>query len=300
MSITCSNCNHINPDGAIQCEACYTPLEQNKNCPQCGTSVQPDATFCGQCGYHLKGEVTQEAIPETVYTTPPAGIPEISLQQQSEEIPETIQSIPPSGSINSSVSEATVAIAENTPVYPETSSVEKQANIQPEVSKPITEPLVVTENEEVPTAEIESEPVTPNNPVVSSSPVELSEPVAAKPQVPTNATQLQITGAKLFHVQTNTEIELPQNVSIIHIGKPNNQIPPDIDVSGFPNSEVVSRIHADIRVEGDNFYIEDVGSSNGTYINHTPLPTGDRHKLRSGDRIGLGKGDKVTFIFQQG
>jgi pSer/pThr/pTyr-binding forkhead associated (FHA) protein len=82
------------------------------------------------------------------------------------------------------------------------------------------------------------------------------------------------------------------------MGKPNSQIPPDIDVSGFPNSEIVSRIHADIRVEGDTYFIEDVGSSNGTYINHTPLLTGNRHRLRSGDRIALGKGDLVTFIFQ--
>jgi pSer/pThr/pTyr-binding forkhead associated (FHA) protein len=99
-------------------------------------------------------------------------------------------------------------------------------------------------------------------------------------------------------VQTNSTIELPQNLSVIHIGKPNDRIPPDIDVSGFPDSEIVSRIHADIRIEGDAFYVEDVGSSNGTYINNSPLPMGNRHRLRPGDRISLGKGDKVTFLFQ--
>jgi pSer/pThr/pTyr-binding forkhead associated (FHA) protein len=111
-------------------------------------------------------------------------------------------------------------------------------------------------------------------------------------------TQLQQQTAGLLHVQTQKTIELPQNLSIIHLGKPNDQIPPDIDVSGFPHSEIVSRVHADIRVEGDSYYIEDVGSANGTYINHTPLPTGNRHRLRPGDRISLGKGDLVTFLFQ--
>ncbi|MFM6181062.1 MAG: zinc-ribbon domain-containing protein, partial [Dolichospermum sp.] len=24
--IVCPNCNHPNPDGAVQCEACYSPL----------------------------------------------------------------------------------------------------------------------------------------------------------------------------------------------------------------------------------------------------------------------------------
>jgi hypothetical protein len=112
------------------------------------------------------------------------------------------------------------------------------------------------------------------------------------------ATQLQVSQSRLIHLQTNTTLELPPNVSPLHIGKPNDRIPPDVDVSGFPNSEIVSRVHADIRVEGDIYYIEDVNSSNGTYINNLPLPPGNRHRLRPGDRIALGKGDKVTFIFQ--
>jgi pSer/pThr/pTyr-binding forkhead associated (FHA) protein len=82
------------------------------------------------------------------------------------------------------------------------------------------------------------------------------------------------------------------------MGKPNDRVPPDIDVSGFPDAEVVSRLHADIRVEGDSYYIEDAGSSNGTYINNTPLPKGNRHRLRQGDRVSLGKGDLVSFLLK--
>jgi pSer/pThr/pTyr-binding forkhead associated (FHA) protein len=112
------------------------------------------------------------------------------------------------------------------------------------------------------------------------------------------ATQLQSQAATLIHVQTQTTVELPQGLTVIHLGKPNEQVPPDIDVSGFANSDVVSRVHADIRVEGDAYYLEDTGSANGTYVNHTPLAPGNRHRLRSGDRLSLGKGDLVTFIFQ--
>jgi pSer/pThr/pTyr-binding forkhead associated (FHA) protein len=121
----------------------------------------------------------------------------------------------------------------------------------------------------------------------------LPPPVAAS-----SKTQLQQHKAQLLHVQTNTLMELPQNISVVHIGKPNDRIPPDVDVAGFPNSEIVSRIHADIRIEGDAFYLEDVGSSNGTYVNNMPLPPGNRHRLRVGDRIALGKGDLVTLLFQ--
>jgi len=110
-------------------------------------------------------------------------------------------------------------------------------------------------------------------------------------------TQIQTLKAIITHVQTNIIIELPTELDMINIGKPNDKTPPDIDVSGFPNSQVVSRIHASIIYEDGNFYIEDTGSANGTYINHTPLPTGNRHRLKSGDRIALGKEDKVSFIF---
>lgn len=102
----------------------------------------------------------------------------------------------------------------------------------------------------------------------------------------------------LKHIQTNTVIELPPNLSVIHLGKTNDRISPDIDLCGFPNSDIISRVHADILVQSDAYYIEDVGSSNGTYINNRQLYKGDRHHLRVGDRIDLGKKNLVTFLFQ--
>ena len=52
--IVCPNCNHHNPEGATQCEACYTPLPEMMPCPNCGASVQVDANFCGQCGFSIQ------------------------------------------------------------------------------------------------------------------------------------------------------------------------------------------------------------------------------------------------------
>ncbi len=133
-------------------------------------------------------------------------------------------------------------------------------------------------------------------------PAPTPEPPAAAPPVSPrpspSETRLQTSQARLFHVQSNTTIELPIGVSVVHLGKPNDRVPPDIDVSGLADSDIVSRVHANIRLEGDAYYIEDVGSANGTYINSFLLPVGDRHRLRSGDRIALGKGDKVSFLFQ--
>lgn len=252
--IVCPNCTHPNPEGATQCEACYTPLPATASCPNCGAGVQADATFCGQCGFSLRpSSSTHEA--ETVVAGASA-IPATVVSQAMPNVePEPLVSVGEApmnlekSSANSDVTAATSA---------------------PEV--PVTQPV----------AQVTSQ---------SSPPVAIAVGGAAK-------TQLQQQSARLVHIQSNSAVELPTNLSLIHIGKPNDLVPPDIDVSGFPDSEVVSRSHADIRVEGDAYYIEDVGSSNGTYVNNTPLAKGNRHRLRMGDRISLGKGDKVSFLFQ--
>ena len=240
--IVCSNCNHENPEGATLCETCYTPLPVTSKCPNCGATIQSNATFCGQCGFNLApGNDQVESIEESLVETHKN--PKLQTQK-----------------------EPAFMLSEMEPVN----------NLLPE-------PKIdaINENENEPDVEVANTSI----PALASG-TEIS------------ATQVQIQKATLLHVQTNNKIELPHNLEVIHLGKPNAKIPPDIDVSGFPNSQFVSRVHADIRVEGDTFYIEDTGSCNGTYINHNPLAKGNRHRLRSGDRIALGKEDKVSFIFQ--
>jgi pSer/pThr/pTyr-binding forkhead associated (FHA) protein len=103
---------------------------------------------------------------------------------------------------------------------------------------------------------------------------------------------------ELFHFQTNTSLQFPPNLSVICIGKPNDQKPPNIDISGLPDSDVASRIHAQIWVNGDEYHITDLGSSNGTYINGAKLQPQVFSPLHPGDRVSLGQGDKITFIFR--
>ncbi|MBD2449371.1 FHA domain-containing protein [Nostoc sp. FACHB-152] len=115
-----------------------------------------------------------------------------------------------------------------------------------------------------------------------------------------NVTQSSTTrlSLELFHVQTSTAFELPPNLVAIRIGKPNDQNLPEIDVSNLPDAEIVSRSHAQIQVDGSNYFLEDLGSSNGTFLNDTKLEPGITYQLNVGDRIDLGQGNKVTFIFQ--
>ncbi|MBW4659421.1 MAG: FHA domain-containing protein [Drouetiella hepatica Uher 2000/2452] len=275
--IVCPNCNHQNPDAAVQCEACYTPLPAMVLCPGCGASVQADASFCGQCGFNLQAQGGTAAESQSATLSPDLESPD----SKSPDL-ESPNLTPPDFSIPD--------LAPLEPLPSLEPLVEIQPSPLPEGVAPIlSQPF---ENPPAPFA-------APVAPAPTPSPAVMPQTFAQPPIVaPTYSTQLQTQMARLLHVQTNTPVELPTTLAVIHIGKPNDRIPPDVDVSGFPNSEIVSRIHADIRVEGDLYYIEDVGSSNGTYINNAPLPSGNRHRLRPGDRIALGKGDKMTFLFQ--
>jgi ribosomal protein L40E len=296
--IVCPNCNHQNPDGAVQCEACYTPLPEMTDCPNCGASVQADASFCGQCGFNLKA------------ATPPIG----------EEATSSGATIAPDFAANFNRAEQGSNLASPDPVaspdlvetlpnlgLPDVLAMPSVPDPQPEVSAAKASAAETSEAEnstwtgaETSGAETSGAPKLPPPPPppMATPPMAVTQVPPLPPDLRMQSTQLQVQTAKLLHVQTNTMMELPLTLTVIHIGKQNERVPPDIDVSGFPNSEIVSRIHADIRVEGGIYYIEDVGSSNGTYINNIPLPIGNRHRLRAGDRIALGKGDKVTFLFQ--
>jgi pSer/pThr/pTyr-binding forkhead associated (FHA) protein len=104
---------------------------------------------------------------------------------------------------------------------------------------------------------------------------------------------------ELFHQQTKTSFDLPADYSNILIGKPHNNIIPEIDVSNLPDEDIVSRNHAKIHIDKNIYFIEDLGSSNGTVLNKTKLEPGKRYSLKLGDKINLGQDKKVTFIFQE-
>ncbi len=259
--IVCPNCKHENPEGATSCEACYTALPATKACPTCGAPAQLDATFCGQCGQNLSISAP---------TSPPPAAP----------VPAS-SSLPPTVLTNHEVNLPAISSPPAIIEAPAIESPSFESLAAPEVSEPIP-PAVPPEL---------ANPPAPASPVVEIPAIETPPP-------PMVATQIQQVLHQLTHLQTNTVLEIPPQLQVIHIGKPNDQVAPDIDVSGFPSAEVVSRVHALMRVEGADYYIEDIGSANGTYINHNILAKGNRHLLQPGDRIGLGKGDLVTFIFQ--
>ena len=72
-----------------------------------------------------------------------------------------------------------------------------------------------------------------------------------------------------------------------------NGVFPDVDLDSHDSEAKVSRKHARIRRNGSDYTIEDVGSTNGTYVNRgRRLLPGTAQVIKSGDEIIVGK----TFL----
>jgi hypothetical protein len=84
-----------------------------------------------------------------------------------------------------------------------------------------------------------------------------------------------------------------RNTSIL-IGRASRSrnISPDIDLGSDTG---ISRRHAQLTTDGSRWWVEDLGSSNGTYVGgaldalpKTPVAVGQKQEVRTGDRIYLG------------
>jgi hypothetical protein len=239
------------------------------NCGTCGAKVLADASFCGQCGAKLRPALQPLLVDEAIQTERDAElmvIPDLGVPHPLQPLDSVVLDGVPTAAL-------------------------------PEVAE-----LTHTADQIVLDAFLDLDLERQSSLLVSQAPQDYALTAVPPPfqeeALGGTKTQLQSRTAYLLHLQTNTMLAVPGGLIVVHIGKPNDRIPPDIDIAGFPHSEVVSRIHADLRVEGDVFFLEDVGSANGTYVNNLPLPPGNRHRLRVGDRIAFGKGNLVTFLFQ--
>ena len=67
------------------------------------------------------------------------------------------------------------------------------------------------------------------------------------------------------------------------------QIFPHLDLTYNDPAAYVSRQHARILADAGGYFIEDLGSANGTFLNDRRLPGGVPTRLRNGDRVRIGK-----------
>ena len=122
-------------------------------------------------------------------------------------------------------------------------------------------------------------------PVVPPMPIQQAPGAVAPPSPP------PVKQAKLILTSNGTEFPFG-NKSEILIGRedPISGIFPEVDLTSHGGVEGgVSRRHARIIKQGDQWMIQDLKSTNHTYVNRKKLNLGQREPVNNGDQVRIGR-----------
>jgi hypothetical protein len=95
-------------------------------------------------------------------------------------------------------------------------------------------------------------------------------------------------------------VVVPLTSQSVLVGRPSNSrnIHPDIDCTSDTG---VSRRHAQLTTDGQRWFVEDLGSSNGTFVGPAsgplpdqPIPVGPRTELDADDRVYVGAWTRIV------
>ncbi len=103
----------------------------------------------------------------------------------------------------------------------------------------------------------------------------------------------------LFVMDDRQPITLKNQKEIILGRKTVGEEPPTVDLSHYGENQLgVSRRHAAIEYQNEGYLLRDLGSSNGSWLNDTPLIPHRTYHLQSGDRFRLGQ-LTITVYFKE-
>ena len=135
-----------------------------------------------------------------------------------------------------------------------------------------------------------------SSPAVTSIGIPAFEPEGIeRPDEPLPAGEKQVHSTLVIERggAPGTEFALTNDESTIGRWDADNGVFPDVDLDAHDEDAKVSRRHARIRRSNGMYSIEDLGSTNGTYVNRgRRLLPGNAQPLNDGDEVIVGK----TFL----
>jgi hypothetical protein len=112
-------------------------------------------------------------------------------------------------------------------------------------------------------------------------------------------TPIPQTGAYL-KTESGSSFPLTSRTTLIGRTDAKSGVFVEIDLGGMvTDPRIISRRHAQIEQEGDRFYLQDLGSVNGTRLNDQRIPPKERKPVWDGDVIEFGR-NGVQMVFQGG
>jgi hypothetical protein len=131
-------------------------------------------------------------------------------------------------------------------------------------------------------------PPPPVSPASRPAPVPATAPAVQQPPYPS----LAAVPGRLVVQATNVALPFPPGKTEIFVGRedPVSGVFPEVDLTDHGGDEGgVSRKHARVFVQGSQVYIEDLNSTNYTYVNQQKVLPGQPHPLNDGDEVRFGR-----------
>lgn len=256
------------------------PVAQTQTCPHCGGVNVADALFCEACGY----DFTTGALP---LGAEPEGEPEPDPAPTSvaEPAPEPAPRPGPAPQPEAEAEEAPQPGPEPEPEPGPDPQPEARATPEPEPApEPDPEP-------EAPPASPAPQPRPAAHPRPRHTPPsrDLADTWVVEVWVDPDWYAVQQTAEACPSAGVPDVVVVRR--SVVMVGRPSGSlgVRPEVDAGA---DSAVSRRHAQLTSDGTRWWIEDLGSSNGTYVGVVgePLPT---QALTPGQRVEIDRDDRI-------
>lgn len=304
--VICSTCGSRQPDGAAFCDECGAalsappvaggaargiPTVMASLCPVCGAQVAPGEQFCNSCGASL-GSGSAPAVPMAAAPSPGG---QVCANCGAALEPDSAFC----DMCGAPVQKAAPGFASAAPAIPAAYTPPAASVIPPAYTPPAVPAMPPAYAPPAASAEYGPTMAVQPGPASYPSPVPASQgfPQPA-PQPSAYAPPPLAPRGRLVVVGSNVALPFPPGKTEIIIGRedPVSGVFPDIDLTDHGGDEGgVSRQHARILIQGENFFIEDLNSTNFTFLNQQKLPPRQPQALNSGDEVRLGR---VKLLFQ--
>lgn len=259
-------------------------------CPQCGVENPPSARFCDQCGAQLIPVPAQSSVPAPSMPTPAAPLPAATgatIVAGPSVCPQCGTAVIPGEAFCDSCG---ASLLTSTPAAPAPAAPTlPYGGVPPQPTYPAPQPVGTTMPQPAVAQTQAPAAAPPLVPPTIVTPPARPAPVAPPPP-PAAPARSNLAGIRLLVQPSGAMVALPGAAeAVIGRADPVSNFSPDVDLGGHGALENgVGRRHGRVFIQNGQVFVEDLDSTNGSFLNASRLAPRSPQPLRDGDELRLG------------